>query len=317
MKIDPERLKTLRTRLRLSRKNLADKSRVSARQIARIEAGKSRTGRENTVTRLAAALNVEIGILTGDKPLPDGRPEAETTSVQISSTISPQRRLEYDLVKRRYGLSARHLINWAPLLFVLLAEGSLAWRRQKLKEVKEAAGCLSELGKTYSHLYFAYCLDQVKAGYETEQESIDKADLLGDVVRDKGFSGSAGCFFPDDALFDVTPFYNYLFKFAADLEVPGIINFWLESFNPHPDEFLGMEPHNLFRDDLDEITGGSIRARLALDFGDVRLSEIPEGLMSEEAKDKRVAWLESRLSDSLMGIAGLIEASKDPEGDER
>ena len=53
-----------------SRKQLEDKSRVSARQIARIEASRADVVvRESTADRLAKALKVSIEELSSDKPL--------------------------------------------------------------------------------------------------------------------------------------------------------------------------------------------------------------------------------------------------------
>ena len=136
------RLYDLRKAKNLSRAGLAGLSKVSVRTIQRLEnpAERSNNPRGNTLDRLARALQVEPGVLTGDLPLPDSgnMPASEPRRVQVSAEIAPKARLAYDLVKRRYGVSATEIINMAPLFFALLIEGSLARRREKLEEAGEA-----------------------------------------------------------------------------------------------------------------------------------------------------------------------------------
>ena len=69
--------------------------------------------------------------------------------------LSPQLRLAYDLVSHRYGPTRAEIVELAPLLFTLLAEGCLAWRRERLEKVREAAAGLRELAEGASQLYFA------------------------------------------------------------------------------------------------------------------------------------------------------------------
>ena len=52
------------------------------------------------------------------------------------------------MIKRRYGVNPTTIFNLAPLLFTLIAEGSLAWRRELLNEVREAADTLYGLSDT-------------------------------------------------------------------------------------------------------------------------------------------------------------------------
>lgn len=59
---------------------------------------------------------------------------------------------------------------------------------------------------------------------------------------------------------------------------------------------------------MDELTGGSKYARWALVHGDVQLSKIPKDLLKPEAKDDRIAWLESKLSDKVRNREEATEA---------
>ena len=67
--IDPKRLKQLRTQHHLTRDNLSERSSVSERQIARIEASKAPYRvRIKTAERLAGAFGVRAAELAGDEP---------------------------------------------------------------------------------------------------------------------------------------------------------------------------------------------------------------------------------------------------------
>ena len=187
MPIDPKRLKELRKRKRLSRAELADKSRISERQIARLESGaaaKSKA-RDKTVNDLARVLGVEPGVLTGETMMPQASasPLGEGgRSRQVSAQLLSEVSLAYALLKKRYGVSLTTLVNAAPLMFVLLAEGSFVWRREKLKEAEDAAARLRDFQSAY--MAFQLAAGYTEQGAMVEEESIEKRDLFGEIVRD-------------------------------------------------------------------------------------------------------------------------------------
>ena len=112
------RLLALRKKKNLSRERLKQLSSVSVRTIQRLEntAQGNLAPHGNTVERLAKALDVEPGVLTGALPMPDSgeAPASVAPRVQIGAELAPKARLAYDLVKRRYGVSATEIINMAP-----------------------------------------------------------------------------------------------------------------------------------------------------------------------------------------------------------
>ena len=125
--------------------------------------------------RLAKALQLAPGVLTGELPLPQtGKTPAPEQRVQVNAEIAPKARLAYDLVKSRYCVSATEIINMAPLLFSLLAEGSLGWRRRKLDEASEAIGCLEEVGSEVGYRLFGTATIVALNADTLESESIAK-----------------------------------------------------------------------------------------------------------------------------------------------
>ena len=182
----------------------------------------------------------------------------------------------------------------APLMFVLLAEGSLAWRRERLDAVEEAMGRLQELGATEPHLYFTQYISDVDNGWTDEDESISNLDVRGDTIRDDTY-------LKPDGHADVFPFADYLKKLVEDSSIAELVDFETGD-RIVPDPYWGTEPPRLFPDWIEDITGGSDHARWALEYGDVRLSAIPRELMEDTAKEERAAWLASQLSDETQDL---------------
>ena len=300
MKIDPDRLRSLRKEQKLSLVKLAEKTKrvnppgITEKTIQRLEAPSQQntTVREHTIESLVKALNVEPGVLTGDLPLPESDKalaDDDLDRVQIGAQIAPKTRLAYDLIKRRYGISATDIINMAPLFFVLLAEGSLAWRRKKLKEVEEAYDHLMQIDGFWSggSAYLQHGMDEGAGG---EGESIDKADLFGEHLDDD-FMGTS---------FDSSknnPFTYYLRKLAEELAASGVVDVDSGVLSIASD--FKFPHYDIFSEEIDHIANGSHDAKRALETGCARLSEIPEELMAEDASEKRAKWLEEKLPDIL------------------
>lgn len=298
MKIQPDRLHRLRKEKRLSRAELARRSKVSERTIQRLEleheSGRIQTSRKDTLKCLAKVLGVEEGVLTGDVPFPDANKIPEPEPVQIGAQVAPKARLAYDLIKRRYGVSTTEILNMAPLFFTLLAEGSFGWRRDKLEEASDAIGRLEQVDHELGYRIFDHGAIYAGNAPIAEQESIDQADLFGDHLMDTVWTDS---FDPSKG----NPFACYLRKLADDLDSSGVIK--VEGVNlSYGAPWLKFPDYDLCDDELDNTANGSPDARRALETGYARLSEIPEELMGEDAAKERAAWLERKLPDIYKGL---------------
>ena len=301
MKIDPNRLRTLRQRKKLSRPDLERISGITVRTIQRLEnePDECKTTREDTVIRLAKALEIEPGVLAGELPLPEPNeaPASEPDPVRIGAQIPPKVRLAYDLIKRRYGVNATDVITMAPLFFTLLAAGSLAWRREKSEEAWEAFLRLEDIEGYWRGSYVS-AYSTMEFGAVAEDDSIENSDLFGNELLDS----SPGTLL-DDGFFDPTcenPFATYLRKLATDLGIPGIVDvdggeldFGLEFRFPY---------YDVCGDELDKIANASAIGRAALEMGFLRLSEIPKELMAKDKEEDRQQWLEDRMSAKFEGL---------------
>ena len=301
--IAPNLLAELRRRKGWSRRQLAESARVSPQLVERVERGtKPCRVRPRNLARLARALDVDEAVLRGTTPPEPAPPTPTHASVTVRT--APGLRLAYDLVERRYGAAPRDLFALAPLLFVLLAEGSLDRRRAKLELARQANRTLDELGREHATLYFAKddYRDAVEWGMDLEQASIDQGDVLGRALWDEEAMDTQG-FTEDDMT--VTPFADHLRELADAIHRPDAVAFHDLLL---PDQGLypwGAHPYTVCADDLEELAGGSRAARWALEWGGARISEIPDDLMADDAKARRAAWLGSRLPGDVK--AGIEE----------
>ena len=309
MPINPGRLRKLRVRMNLSQQELADKSKISTRHLSRLESNSASSGavHERTVNQLAEALDVEPGVLIGELPLPEptmtSRP-GTGERIQVSALLWPEVRLAYALIKRRYGVNPTTLFNAAPLMFVLLAEGSLHWRREKLREVGEAADQLYNLG--FGHLSFAFAAYRAQEGAADEEESIQKGDLFGSDVGqdtfDLGYDRSTN-----------NPFADYLRELARKIDDPDVIE-----VDESMLAFTALENFPFYKvcaSELEGITGGSAEAAYALEQGHVSISGIPDELWVDDAANQRAQWLEKQLPESARNLFDLSELLDIPKAD--
>ena len=299
MKIDPIRLKGIREAKGLSRAALAKLSKVSAKQIQRLESPDeaSQAPREVTVDRLAGALKVEPKVLTGEEPLPASDPPYAPPSVPVRQRLSSEAQLAYDLVENRYGVRTSAIMNMAPLLFVLLAEGSLSWRKEELDKMQKAILRVLEMDDGSNRKLFAVHVNNASEDSYYEDEAIDNRNLFDDP-------------YPDDYRFSVrdkttNPFAEYLQMLSEDLKVPGLE---IDDGFVSSSILDGMPSYSVCKDDLEKIAPLGSRAFLALRIGDARISDIPERLKAEDVADQRHEWLASKISGkTIQWVERLVE----------
>ena len=270
-----ERLRAIRECRHLSRAQLAQAclpKRITERTITRLESGESGTPRQNTVRVLADGLRVEVGELIGDLPFPEyvrsaSRPMEVGDTFPVGGKFRPELRLAFDLIRHRYGWNEQRVIALAPLMFVLLVERCIGWQKQRLVDLNEQ---LERFDRQIS--------SRIKA-------VVHQDEALKDIPAGE-----------DQPLPEHFPrtFGEYLRALAADLPAGAA--------EPMVTDLWSGPQGRICEAYLDRLTNGSHLARWALEYGDVRLDEIPEELRSDAAKGERARWLESRLSDGAKAM---------------
>ena len=291
-RINPETLKQNRNRAGLSQQGLADVSGVSKKTIARIEAGKS-SANTNTVRRLAEALDAKPEELSGQSGL-DEREKRLSGFRTLKAPIHDNTELAFQMVEKHYGIPPRTQVVLAPLLAAILAEGSLAWRRQKLEVADEAADTL--MGADYGHRLFVVGGGRAKEGVGAEWESLEQRDVFGEKVMECAADDMGVDPEPTD------PFTEYLRHLARQFGTERInvlqermtdeIDLWGTSAQCGAWSSLS---YSINPEELDRLTGGDFWAGMALKRGHVKISDIPEDLLDDNASDKRIEWLGNKI----------------------
>ena len=301
MPIIPERLVELRKRKNLTRAGLHQKSKIAPRQIARLESetGAATTPRDRTVNQLAKALGVDPGVLTGEMPMPKAE-SAEPASHpgiprQVSAWLLPETSLACALIQRRYGINFTTLVNVAPLMFVLLAEGSFRWRQEKLTEAEKTKEELVAMATGYRGVLGA--ISDVEEWLECERQSIKKRDLFGKDIEELGKMGVSRA---GHDPFQCNPFADYLRALAEGIDSQDVVYIEPEDEDTiHGDGPLkGFPGFNICEEDQIQITCERDDLKLALYLG-LRINHIPKSLLSKEEDEKRQKWLEQQIEEQF------------------
>ena len=296
----PSQLRELRKAKNLSIARLSELSKVSSRTIQRLEKVKDggTTPHPSTVERLAKALRVKPEALVGAAP-PEDSPTEQTPAperVQIGALIAPKARLAYDLVRKRYGVNATEIINVAPLFFALLAEGSLAQRRERAREARDS---IDQMDRALGSEALSSLLDgaamRAEMAVAVEEESIAEADVFGEHILSCD-DDIAIPYEPFDPAI-CNPFADYLRQLAAEIDSAGVVDTKADLSYGWP---CGKFPdYDICSGEVDRLANGSADARRALELGGVRLSQIPDELLAEDAGTERATWLAEQLPDTF------------------
>jgi transcriptional regulator with XRE-family HTH domain len=172
--INPATLKHLRKLRGLSQQDLANRVNCKKDTISRWERGLHLDVRRREVRHeLAKALRVEWPVLT--KPIEPGLTEDKPKTLKVKVSRSLNNKLA--LLESRYHLAGLHrsdIIELAPLLFLIVAEGSLLKRSRKLDDFENA---INEANEAMPHL--ALQSEELKEMLNAENWLIDENDIDG------------------------------------------------------------------------------------------------------------------------------------------
>ena len=166
-------IRTIREHRGMTRATVADQIGVSQRQMVNIEAGEVDIVDPRHAARLeklAVVLDVKIKDFYGPPPT-DGRSNRNADDlVEISVRIPSKARTGLEQIRNHYGWTIAQVMEVSSLMFVLLAEGSLARRRQRVAELR------SMFNKLPEEMRF----DEFHARLEREEGLIQSSNLRQD-----------------------------------------------------------------------------------------------------------------------------------------
>ncbi len=279
MTVDRDTLARLMQQQGMRPKDLAEatEGKVSEKTIRRALKGEVHPN-ENTARLLAKALQVENGFLASppDEDSKKWTKVREFLRKQLMVSMTGKDFVNFDLVTRHYNVDTDYIIKAAPLMFSLVAELSLAKRREDLDRACEWDNSIPPHLRNASGL----AVSQMDEVLGAERESIARADLFGRHLLD------SLDFYADR--YAPVPFRNFLWKFAE--ETNG------EAFKEVHHDRRGID-YDIFVADLDVITNGDSAAKCALENRRVRIRDIPEDLFQEGKATERADWLKRHLTD--------------------
>jgi transcriptional regulator with XRE-family HTH domain len=285
--INPKALRAARKKQGLSQQTLADAisrqpgRNISAKAIYRYEneKGESKPSRKRAQW-LADALRTTVEKLCKDPEDDAGETSLRNQGyIQIRPWLRPDVVRNCRLVGHHYGVSVTDLVEAAPWMFTLLAEMSLADRKQRLADAEVAFE--EAMARLPSHLGHGelgrWNFDNA---FEDEKTSIGKRDIFGKEVLKT--DSSVDPFDPAET----NPFVDFLRRTASKIGSDEIdddaCEIWLSSDLPEWPVFAAW---------LDEVTGEDGLALHAIEKGHVKLGTIPPELLGAEKRTERVAWL--------------------------
>lgn len=291
--IRPNTLKALRelrgwSQAKLEMHSEEMRNKVGLATIKRIEtwrATETYMANPTVAERLAKTLGVDIEDL-GKEPKIDDVGRARTLRRvgmrQLRTVVHEDTSLGFRMVEHLYGIPVRTQVEMAPLCMALLAEGSLAWRKQRLAEIDEKMELLMSLGK--GHLSFAQTVCRTEEASYQEEASISSRDVFGKNVAEDSY----------DLGYDPginNPLADYLREFAQNLGTTDI------KLDPEVFEIgrSGFPDYRIGASLLEELAAGDIDAEYALACGHARIPEIPAFLNGPENTERRVEWLISQI----------------------
>lgn len=300
MNINPDTLKFHRERCGLSQEALASVSGVSKKSISRIESGSSGANRQHIIKRLAETLGVTEKDLCqiAEEPGDDFTHKEGSVFRRMTVFIDPETFIAFEFIKQRYNVLDKDILAIAPLLFIILAEASLNWRRKTVSEWSELRERIYKLEQRNPHLDLSDDVNYINyLHYEhktSEINSIDKGDIYADYYTFQY----------------ANPFVEYL-KGVSLKHAAGLVDV------DHRSEGSKL-PAYLIKPLIDNLTGGDDRARYALLHKHARLGSMPADLWGDDAKEPRVAWLAQRVPDEEwekhQAAEQALEASVDDFG---
>lgn len=229
MRIEATTLKRLMRRQGQSQVDLSRKTKLGTKTIGRAMNGKElRTG---NVELIAQALDVTVDTLVNPPPNPiSDAVKAKPGLSRLVMDLDHVTMNKLQTASRRYQVDPKTIIKFAPLLFSLVAEASLAERAKNLRDWQEKMKTLIDNAPASSKTRDKLCARMAVIA-RREQASIDQCDLR------SGFSlarrlETVGTLAPEGV---TSPFFSFLKglsgdrHFVIDNDSVDYLEYWLDS----------------------------------------------------------------------------------------
>lgn len=277
MQMDAQRLKTLVAKAGLKNAQLARRLGVTPKTVGRWMKGHANPP-EPTINKIANELGIPVQVLTGEAKMEQpSQPNLGTSRSRVGADVSARTRNAFILASARYGVSQTQIIELAPLMFTLIAEGSLEYRRGILERAGEHVDALNDMADGFSSYLRSH---RAEEGMYDEQNSIEGRDIFGQSVGED--THELGYYQPTQ-----NPFFRYL-----QLLVKGLSD--EEAIHLDDDEDIHVEnvpAFALFHEETRKLSEGDADLANDISQGTIDLGKLPKELRTADASAERVDWL--------------------------
>lgn len=281
MRINSTVLKGLLQVQGLSQVDLSRRTKLGTKTIGRALSGKElRTG---NVERIAQALAVTVDTLVNPPPNPiSDAVKAKPGLSRLVMDLDHVTMNKLQTAARRYQVEPKTIIKFAPLLFSLVAEASLAERAKNLRDWQEKMKTLIDNAPASSKTRVKLCA-RVAVIARSEQASIEQCDLR------SGYSSArqleiVGTLAPEGV---TNPFFSFLKglsgdrHFVIDNDNVDYLEYWLDSLADFGEaEFRAQT-------EIEEMANVTVYEEW------VSLLDVPSELEQPHRGEDRTRWLAS------------------------
>ena len=287
-RINPLLLRYYRDKQKMSQEDLSRHAGIDKGTIFRIETSRMKRNSQRVIASLAKSLKVESDKLTAVDV--EGVPASEDSPLspksQLNVRVAPEVRNALALVSQRYGVSALDVIEFAPLLFHLVASESLKARADRLSALRAARDAVSEFSGRFKHLTERLLSDwQAEEVEVLEEQSIARRDLRGSAIDDDDCITDARPLEYDED--ETNPFIVHLRERLATVQATGPtdrLEGWYSS--------AGVR-YEICREEALAWFGGDEDAADDLVLGRFSITDVPKDIRAG-GTEKRVEWANAK-----------------------
>lgn len=305
MHINVETLREQMGKRKLTQAALAEAAKVGTKTIGRIFRGEDL--RRSNAQKIAGALGVTVEELSAAptehlKRHEDDRSKIERLVIDVDGDAINA----LWMTARRYRVPVRALIQYAPLLFTIVAGISLQRRMDRLETWKAKMEEALASGPAQESYSLDLIGDKVMTAYWSEREAIEKRDLREGMTGDYSTPNSL----PEGSKPDNT-FFDLLEELASEAgqelkfisaRLDSIFYYHSELTSCYSDLFpadeAGFRSYLTDGGPLDDLPSWMLEAIVgyqAIEGGDVTVRDIPSDLLASDDKmTDRIRWIAAR-----------------------
>jgi transcriptional regulator with XRE-family HTH domain len=290
-KIDPSVLKRLRASKGWSQDQLAENTKfgrnpkIDKRTISRLEQGKQTNTRGRTIHQFARVFGVELAVLTGEAPIPDGKRQDQPAS-ESTIQISAHARNALHLIYERYHVRQWQIVEMAPFLFCWAAEASLRQRLSRIEQLERTCRTVKDQERQVEYLRLSDSSD-LEEKIEAEKVSIRDRDLFGYQIDDAGFAN-----FKHE--WTENPFARFLSDLVEGFD--DVITFDGFSSIDYPN-------YSVCPEEAERLVGGDKTLADRILSGIVALNEMPAEVRESFNSATRADWVRAKVAEFMSTFA--------------